>query len=122
MLPSVITAASRRRLISVSHRCGGPGRVKMVFDRGVVAERRLGFGACEPVISLAWEPSPDPGTVALSTLFRLVCFEGSWRRHGGCRPSGRWMVDVIVERPAALDVHKAQVTACVRVPGPDAIL
>jgi transposase len=29
------------------------------------------------------------------------------------------MVDVIVERPAALDVHKAQVTACVRVPGPD---
>ena len=28
-------------------------------------------------------------------------------------------MDVIVERPAALDVHKAQVTACVRVPGPD---
>jgi transposase len=28
------------------------------------------------------------------------------------------MVEVIVERPAALDVHKAQVTACVRVPGP----
>jgi transposase len=26
-------------------------------------------------------------------------------------------VEVIVERPAALDVHKAQVTACVRVPG-----
>jgi transposase len=28
-------------------------------------------------------------------------------------------VDVIVERPAALDVHKAQVTACVRVPAED---
>jgi transposase len=28
-------------------------------------------------------------------------------------------VDVIVERPAAIDVHKEQVTACVRVPGPD---
>jgi transposase len=27
------------------------------------------------------------------------------------------MVETIVERPAALDVHKAQVTACVRVPG-----
>jgi transposase len=27
-------------------------------------------------------------------------------------------VELIVERPAALDVHKAQVTACVRVPGP----
>jgi hypothetical protein len=28
-------------------------------------------------------------------------------------------VEVIVERPAALDVHQAQVTACVRFPGPD---
>jgi len=28
-------------------------------------------------------------------------------------------MEVIVERPAALDVHKEQVTACVRVPGPD---
>ena len=26
-------------------------------------------------------------------------------------------MDVIVERPAALDVHNASVTACVRVPG-----
>ena len=25
-------------------------------------------------------------------------------------------MDVVVERPAALDVHKAQVTACVRFP------
>jgi len=29
------------------------------------------------------------------------------------------MMEVIVERQSALDVHKAQVTACVRVPGPD---
>src|SRR3954463_11455954 len=29
---------------------------------------------------------------------------------------GRRAVETIVERPAALDVHKAQVTACVRVP------
>jgi hypothetical protein len=28
-------------------------------------------------------------------------------------------MDVIVQRPAALDVHKERVTACVRVPGPD---
>jgi len=28
-------------------------------------------------------------------------------------------MDVIVERQSALDVHKAQVTACVRVPGAD---
>ena len=26
-------------------------------------------------------------------------------------------METVVERPAALDVHKAQVTACVRVPG-----
>jgi transposase len=30
-------------------------------------------------------------------------------------------MDVIVERPAALDVHKGQVTACVRVPGADGV-
>ena len=28
-------------------------------------------------------------------------------------------MDVIVQRPAALDVHKEQVTACVRLPAPD---
>jgi hypothetical protein len=28
-------------------------------------------------------------------------------------------VETVVERPAALDVHKAQVTACVRVPAVD---
>ena len=28
-------------------------------------------------------------------------------------------METIVERPAALDVHKVQVTACLRVPGPD---
>ena len=28
-------------------------------------------------------------------------------------------METIVERPAALDVHKAQVTACARVPGAD---
>src|SRR5512140_646172 len=28
-------------------------------------------------------------------------------------------MDVIVQRPAALDVHKERLTACVRLPGPD---
>src|SRR5215218_10074486 len=45
---------------------------------GSSAERCLAYGAREPVTSLAWGPPPDPGTVALSTLFRLVCFGGSW--------------------------------------------
>src|SRR5512133_1534424 len=31
-----------------------------------------------PWSSVALEPPPDPGTVALSTLFRLVCFGGFW--------------------------------------------
>ena len=30
-------------------------------------------------------------------------------------------MEVIVERVSALDVHKAQVTACVRVPGADGV-
>ena len=46
---------------------------------GLSADRRNLSGACEPVDSLAWEPRPDPGTVAVSTLFRLVCFRGPWR-------------------------------------------
>ncbi len=55
-------------------------------------------------------------TVAKSTLVRLVSSQ---------RPLGDDLVDrvfggrmeTVVERPAALDVHKEQVTACVRVPG-----
>jgi transposase len=31
------------------------------------------------------------------------------------------MVETVVERPAALDVHKAQVTACVRVPNDEGV-
>ena len=34
-------------------------------------------------------------------------------------PSEEVVMEVIVERPGALDVHKARVTACVRVPGQD---
>src|SRR5579859_5140966 len=32
--------------------------------------------------------------------------------------NGRWFVEVLVERCAALDVHKDMVTVCVRQPGP----
>jgi len=32
---------------------------------------------------------------------------------------GRLRIEVLVERQSALDVHKAQVTACVRVPDGD---
>jgi Transposase len=60
--------------------------------------------------------SPVFRTVVKSTLVRLVSSQ---------RPLGDDRVDrvlggrseTVVERPAALDVHKEQVTACVRVPG-----
>src|SRR5665648_25880 len=91
----------------------------MSEDTGAACRRRVLYGACEPVASLAWEPPPGSRDCApLSTLIRLVCSGGSWRAAPlFCRtPERRRAVEVIVERPAALDVHKAQVTACVRRP------
>jgi transposase len=55
-------------------------------------------------------------TVAKSTLVRLV----SSQRPLGDDPVDRvygGRMETVVERPAALDVHKERVTACVRVPG-----
>jgi transposase len=62
--------------------------------------------------------SPVFRTVAKSTLVRLVSSQ---------RPAGDDLIDLdlgglvetVVQRPGALDVHKEQVTACVRVPGVD---
>jgi transposase len=49
---------------------------------------------------------------------RLVCFEGlAGRRLSATYPGGA--LETIFERVGALDVHNAQVTACVRVPGAD---
>src|SRR3954447_11998964 len=45
---------------------------------------------------------------------------GSWRATCvGVGRSGGGFMETIVERPAALDVHKASVMACARVPGAD---
>ena len=61
--------------------------------------------------------SPELRTVAMSTPVRLASSQRppdddlSITSVGGA-------VETIVERPAGLDVHKAQVTACVRVPAP----
>src|SRR5205823_11678821 len=54
----------------------------------------------------------------MSTPVRLASFlrplgDGWFLRSWG------GLVETIVERPGALDVHKAQVTACVRVPAAD---
>src|SRR3954447_23442393 len=74
------------------------------------------FGACDPVLSLACGVSPELGSVLRARLPDSFVLEAPGRR------SFRWdgrrrAVQTIVERPAALDVHKAQVTACARVPG-----
>ena len=59
---------------------------------------------------------PELRIVAMSTLVRLV---SSQRPLGDVRVDhvvGVLEMETVVERPAGLDVHKAQVTACVRVP------
>lgn len=52
----------------------------------------------------------------LSTTIRLALFEAPQAQEVILRV-GRWALETIVERPAALDVHKQSVTACVRGPG-----
>jgi hypothetical protein len=50
---------------------GGYGRCA-ANGRWLSSERRIAYGACEPVSSLTRGPRPDPGTVAQSTLIRIV--------------------------------------------------
>jgi hypothetical protein len=60
---------------------------------------------------------PGAPDCAASTTARFVCHRGPWAAVG-CHVVDLEgdEVELIVERSAALDVHKAQVTACVRVP------
>src|SRR5215213_5910403 len=74
----------------------------------------LCLGACEPVLSLACGVSPELRTVLRARLSDSLVIEAPGRR-SVCRGRGG-TVELIVEREAALDVHKGQVTACVRVP------
>src|SRR4051812_8005205 len=62
--------------------------------------------------------SGTPDCRCSSTFIRLFDRTGPRRRRSGDRGEEVGM-DVIVERVAALDVHKAGVTACVRVPAAD---
>src|SRR5215210_3911150 len=87
-------------------------------DAGVARRRRVFLGARVSVVSLAREPPPAYRTVASSTLIRLVCFGGSYGRQIVSIPREGGPVETVFERVGALDVHKAQVTACVRVPAP----
>src|SRR5215212_6952230 len=76
----------------------------------------LCLGACEPAVSLGWGVSPELWSVLRARLLDSSVFRDPWAAVGAVdrRREGSW-VETIVERPAALDVHKAQVTACVRV-------
>ena len=60
--------------------------------------------------------SPVFRTVAKSTLVDSLVLRGPWATIVSIAFSEVGM-ETVVERPAALDVHKEQVTACVRVPG-----
>src|SRR6266851_6199196 len=71
-----------------------------------------------PSFSLVWEPCRCSG-LCLEHVCQTRLSFGAPRAAWLSSSSGRRVVmDVIVERPAGLDVHKAQVTACVRLPGP----
>ena len=69
-----------------------------------------------PYRSPAWELWPEPRTVALSTRYSVVCYAELPRAAIFVDlTEGSFRMDRIVDRPGALDVHKASVTACVRV-------
>jgi hypothetical protein len=68
-----------------------------------------------PLTSLAWELWPEPRTVALSTRFSIVRQAELLRAAIVVDRPKEAVMDRIVERPGALDVHKATVMACVRV-------
>src|SRR5215207_7212238 len=61
-----------------------------------------------------WARGIAPVRCAASTPARLVCLGGPWT--AVLVSTERGVVETIVEPPAALDGHKARVTACVRVP------
>ena len=73
------------------------------------------LGACEPVLSLACGVFPELRSVLRARLSDSFVSRPLGGGHDVEREGGA--VEMIVERPAALDVHKAQVTACARVPG-----
>src|SRR3954447_1693030 len=75
----------------------------------------LCLGACEPVLSLAWGVSPELRTVLRARVSDSFVLRPLGGGLDGVIDSKGAHVELIVERPAALDVHKAQVTACVRV-------
>src|SRR4051794_9100067 len=109
---------SRGRRSSCKPGCGR-GRLRALrrSSRCPLVKRRECLGAREPAHSLAWEPCPGPGNGATSPSFRFdhqsrLPASGAIARP----PIPEVPTEIVVERAAGLDVDKASVTACVRVP------
>ena len=120
--------ATSRRTASGSSWAGlaaGRGRMKMASLGGRPRCRSF-LGACEPESRLACGSPRCSGLLPRARLSDSLPEVPSQRelRVSSQRPLGDDLVDrvvggrmeTVVERPAALDVHKEQVTACVRVP------
>ena len=83
---------------------------------GLLVKRRGFLGAFEPEHSLAWELCPEPGNGATSPHFRFDLSRSSRRAAVSSRQCWRCVMEIVVERASGLDVRKASVTACVRLP------
>src|SRR5215218_6242509 len=83
---------------------------------GSLAERRLLSLVPEsPVIVWRGSLAGNPGLVPASPPFRFdLRVEAPGERRCRVDRSRGGVMETIVERPAALDVHKASVTACAR--------
>jgi hypothetical protein len=95
---------------------GHPGRMKMNDGGGSLAAAAGLLGACEPIQVWRGSLAGDPGLVPVEPALRNRQIRGSRRAAAVTVVPREVGMDVVVERPGALDVHKASVTACVRVP------
>ena len=81
------------------------------------ADADLGLVLVSPYRSPAWGLWPEPRTVAMSTRYSIawLCGAPAGGDHIVGPIEGSRAMDRIVDRPGALDVQEASVTACVRV-------
>src|SRR5919197_3546336 len=91
------------------------GAARDGMKSGVVLPTSAAPGVTSPSRSVAWEPQA-PATVAASTKHRLF-FEEASLGDAIRRSSVGGVMETLIERVAALDVHKDSLVACVRVPG-----
>src|SRR3954453_15806227 len=86
------------------------------MDAGVVCGRRSTMALASPASSLAWGSVPELRTVAARARSSDSLISQALAAGDRVLLARGVVMEVIVERVAALDVHKASVTGCVRVP------